>query len=113
MALREKWAKLYGARFCITTSSGTAAIHTAVGGAKSLTSDPLHSTQATRNNQVSLSNYEAGATESTGVRPGRPVVAQARRSQGKSARSRGSASSAAAAIFASLKPANAVASVVE
>jgi perosamine synthetase len=31
MALREKWAKMYGARFCITASSGTAAIHTAVG----------------------------------------------------------------------------------
>lgn len=31
MALREKWAALYGAKHCITASSGTAAIHTAVG----------------------------------------------------------------------------------
>ncbi|NPV45444.1 MAG: DegT/DnrJ/EryC1/StrS family aminotransferase [Armatimonadetes bacterium] len=31
MALREKWAKMYGATHCITASSGTAAIHTAIG----------------------------------------------------------------------------------
>lgn len=31
MALREKWAAMYGAKHCITTSSGTAAIHTAIG----------------------------------------------------------------------------------
>ncbi len=31
MALREKWAALYGAKHCLTTSSGTAAIHTAIG----------------------------------------------------------------------------------
>jgi dTDP-4-amino-4,6-dideoxygalactose transaminase len=31
MALREKWAAMYGAKYCVTTSSGTAAIHTAVG----------------------------------------------------------------------------------
>lgn len=31
MALREKWAAMYGAKHCITTSSGTAAIHTAMG----------------------------------------------------------------------------------
>ena len=31
MALREKWARMYGVKHCITASSGTAAIHTAVG----------------------------------------------------------------------------------
>lgn len=31
MALRETWAKLHGVPHCVTTSSGTAAIHTAVG----------------------------------------------------------------------------------
>lgn len=31
MELRETFRRLYGAKFCITTSSGTAAIHTAVG----------------------------------------------------------------------------------
>ena len=31
MALREKMARLYGVKYCITTSSGTAAIHTAMG----------------------------------------------------------------------------------
>jgi dTDP-4-amino-4,6-dideoxygalactose transaminase len=31
MALREKWAAMYGAKHCVTASSGTAAIHTAVG----------------------------------------------------------------------------------
>ncbi len=31
MQLREKWAKICGSKHCITTSSGTAAIHTAVG----------------------------------------------------------------------------------
>jgi perosamine synthetase len=31
MALRETWAAMYGVKHCVTTSSGTAAIHTAVG----------------------------------------------------------------------------------
>lgn len=31
MALREKWAALYGVKHCVTASSGTAAIHTAIG----------------------------------------------------------------------------------
>lgn len=31
MALREKWAAMYGVKHCVTASSGTAAIHTAVG----------------------------------------------------------------------------------
>lgn len=31
MALREKWAAMYGAKHCVTASSGTSAIHTAVG----------------------------------------------------------------------------------